>query len=127
MATLNAHTYQDLSQAQQHHLTQIDEIAETVREGLSSGGVNQARVYDAKVKEAQEGSGPLLEAEAEELGMSIKEVAQSVLSAYQDWKCSCGVIEGKRLKAKSDIRSSQSPAEMYGIVKKFKEVLNVVH
>lgn len=126
MATLNANTYQDLSQAQEQHLRQIDQCAEEARSKLSTSGTSQARVYEAKLKEAQDGGGPILDAEAGALGIAQEEVIQSVLQAYQVWKVSCGVIEGLRLKAKSDIRLSQSPAEMYGIVKKFKEVFNVV-
>ena len=126
MATLDASTYKDLSHARQSYIIQIDGHAEEGREKLSTNGVNQSRVYEAKLREAQDGGGPLLEAEAESLGVSQEEVRQSVLEAYYDWKVACGAIEGLRLKAKADVRSSKSPSEMYSLMKKFKEALNVV-
>ena len=126
MATLNASTYQDLSHARQQHIKQIDQCAEETRDKLSTPGTSQARVYEAKLKEAQEGGGPLIEAEAQALGIEETDVIQSVLQAYQSWKQSCGVIEGIRIKAKAEVRAAPSPSEMYSIVKNFKETMNVV-
>ena len=126
MATLNAKSYQSLDGAVTKYCNEVDQKAEEARARLSTSGTSQARVYEAKLKEAQEGGGPLLQAEADALDLTEEDVITNVLQAYQHWKESCGTIEGLRLKAKADIRAAETPAEMYSIVKKFKEVLNVV-
>lgn len=81
--------------------------------------------YEAKHREASRYPSdppfPFLEAEAESLGMTTAEVARSVLDARAEWERIGSQIEARRLKAKQDIRAATAPAEMYAIVKEFKE------
>lgn len=126
MAKLTVSRFKDLDETRGHYLTTADAEAERIRSQHITPGPGQAMTYEEKHRQALNGGGPMITAEAEALDMTEQEVIDSVLAARAQWEQIGSWIEAARLKAKADIRTSQSSAEMYGIVKNFKETLNVV-
>jgi len=120
LATLNVSTFADHKDAQSHYLRVIDQAAEQARLQSMTPGSGQAMTYEAKYQEALVGSGVLLSAEAEVLGVSVQEVAASILQARQRWQVVNAQIEAKRLKAKKEVREAKTAAEMHVIEKTFR-------
>lgn len=116
MAKLSVKRFEDLAEAQTHYLRQVDSTAEQVRLRYITPGAGQAMTYEQKYREAVAGDGPLLQAEANALGLTVSEVAQSVLDAHAAWQIAGARIEGLRLKAKADIRKAATAAEMHDVV-----------
>lgn len=116
MAKLSVKRFEDLAEAQDNYLRQIDSAAETCRLRYITPGAGQAMTYEQKYREALAGDGPLLQAEAVALDKTVSEVASEVLAAHAAWQVAGSHIEALRLKAKADVRAAESPAEMHAIV-----------
>ena len=117
MAKLSVKRFADLDEARAFYLGKADRKAEAERSRYITPGNGQAMTYEAKHREALVGDGPLLRAEAEALEMTVAEVAASVLAARAQWEQVGAQIEAARLKAKKQIRQTQTPAEMNAAVK----------
>lgn len=122
MATLNVRTFTDRKEAEVHHLTLIDSFAAGVR----AVDATQETVYQRKLAEAIQGNGSLIEAEADAIGADVAEVAAAVLKKREAWEEYIHLVEVKRIKAKSDIRSASTPAAMHQVVKEFRQQLTLL-
>lgn len=111
--TLKVSSFADIAEARDHFLQRVDNSAESIL------FVTPSRIesYEAKHREALEGSGPYLEAEAEALGVPVESVVQSVLDARQARVLRASRVEAARIRAKALIREAQTPAEMHRIAK----------
>lgn len=102
-------------------LARLEDEAEAVRRKLVTAAPGQAMAYEAKHQEATrfpgKGPFPFLEKEAESLGVSVEEVAESVRAARLRWEEAGSDIEARRMKAKKAIRSAATAPEMHLIVK----------
>lgn len=123
MNSVKVHQFERLDTTALYYLKKIDDLAEAERCKYVTPGSGQAMTYELKYREAQAGGGPLLNAEATALGMSLQEVVDSVLSAHDAWLQVGAAIETGRLVAKRDIRNAQTPGEMYEVLKAFQESL----
>lgn len=129
MAELNVSSFDGLEEARAHYLKQVDSIAETARLQHITPGAGQSATYEAKHKEATAYPGggpfPFLEAEAEALGQTPGEVADTIIAKRSEWEQIGSLIEAERISAKTTIRESRSPQEMYQSLQRFKEKLPV--
>lgn len=123
MATLNASTFTDRDSAERHFLSLVDQAAESARLKHLTPGSGQAMTYEVKYQEALAGGGPMIQAEADALGMTVQEVIDSVLVARQQWQVLGAQIEAARLKAKKAIREAQTAAEMHRIASELQDQL----
>jgi hypothetical protein len=108
---------EDTDGVERQALLDVDRAAESARAQIITAAPGQAMTYEAKYQEALVGSGVLLSAEAEILGVSVHEVAASILQARQRWQVVNAQIEAKRLKAKKEIREAKTAAEMHRVSK----------
>lgn len=129
MDKLTVRRYSDLTQAVRDHEAQVDRLAESARARIITAAPGQTMTYEAKYQEAlrypEHPPFPWLENEAEELGLTLDQVAQSVLEARSQWEAIGVRIERLRLGAKAAIRNAQTAAEMHRIVQEFKQVLGL--
>lgn len=113
-------TGQTRDEAIAHYLSRVDAKAEKARAASITSSPGQTLTYEAKRAEANrypnDGPFPWLEGEAEELGMTVQEVADSVKQAQAAWEQRGIEIERKRLKAKKLIREAQTTSEMQSVV-----------
>ncbi|MGY4876518.1 hypothetical protein ACLUEY_01375 [Vreelandella aquamarina] len=123
MAKLPVNTFADRSERERHYLSVVDAAAEDARAKYVTAGSGQAMTYEIKHAEALGGGGPLLQAEADALGVSLEDVVASVLSARQAWLEANTTIEAARLIAKRKIRAAETAADMHNAVLQFKESL----
>lgn len=104
-----------------HYETLVDAAAEAARARIITAAPGQSMTYEAKYQEAARypngTSFPWLEAEAQELGMSVAAVAQSVLQAREKWQQIGIEIERKRLGAKASIRNASSTSDRERILR----------
>lgn len=105
------------------YLSSIDHAAEAERSKYITPGNGQAMTYETKHREALAGHGPLIQAEADALCVNVQHVAQSVLEARQRWEKDGAKIEALRVRAKRDIRQTDTPQSMHQIAQRFKENL----
>lgn len=117
MAKLSIGRFGSRGEAEQHFVAQVNAIAEGARQVFVTPGAGQAMAYEAKHQEALAGDGPMLQAEADALGVTVEEVAQSVLSARAKCRAKEAKVEAARMKAKKAIRSAPSAADMHRIAK----------
>lgn len=117
MAKLTVKTFSDNAEARAHYLATVDAEAERRRSQHITPGPGQAMTYEEKHRQALDGGGPMITAEAEALGLTEQEVIDSVLAARARWEQAGSWIEARRLKAKRDIRAATTPAEMHAISK----------
>ncbi|MBT2772914.1 hypothetical protein J7J47_11840 [Halomonas sp. ISL-60] len=122
MATLNASTFKSRADAEARYLSLIDAAAAEVR----SIDPAQEVVYQRKLTEAIQGHGSLIEAEAVAIGADVAEVAAAVVSKRDAWENYIHIVEVKRIKAKSDVRSASTPAAMHQVVKAFRQELTLL-
>ena len=115
MAKLAIKRFEDIDTAQVFYAKQVDEAAESARMRHLTPGAGQSMTYEAKHQEALAGGGPIIEAEAEALGVTTQDVIDSVLLARQKWQALSAKIESARLKAKKQIREAETAAEMHRI------------
>ena len=120
MAKLTINEFSNDEEKHAYYLKVIDQAAEEARLRSITPGAGQAMTYEAKYQEALVGSGVLLSAEAEVLGLSVQEVVASVLQARQRWQVVNAQIEAKRLKAKKEIREASTAAQMHAVEKTFR-------
>ncbi len=117
MAKLTVSRFKNLGETRLHYLNEVDRRAEAERGRYITPGAGQAMTYEAKHREALAGGGPLLQAEAQALGMSVDQVASTVIAAHEAWLTIGATIESARLRAKRDIRQAETAAEMHAAVK----------
>lgn len=117
MAKLTVTTFKDLSETKAHYLATVDAEAERLRMQHITPGQGQAMTYEEKHRQALDGGGPMITAEAEALGVTEQEVIDSVLAGRGRWDLAGAKIEAARIKAKRDIRAATTPAEMHAISK----------
>lgn len=125
MAKLSVNRFPDTEERRRHYLNQVDKLAEKVRARHVTTGSGQAMTYEVKHQEALAGGGPMLQLEADALGMTLQEVVDSVLGARQEWLVAGGQIEAARLKAKADIRTATTAAEMHQITETLRQALSL--
>lgn len=123
MAKLSVNRFADVAERQQHYLGEVDRLAEQVRARHLTVGSGQSMTYEVKHQEALAGGGPMLQAEADALGMTLQGVVDSVLAARQAWLVAGGQIEAARLKAKKDIRTATTASEMHQITETLRQEL----
>lgn len=111
--------FPDLAAGQAYYLERADQAAEVARLKLITSGNGQAMTYEAKHREALAGGGPFLKAEAQALGITEQQVAESVLAARAEWERVGIWIEAERLKAKQAIRAATSAGDMHTIVRTY--------
>lgn len=121
MANLKAFLHNTLDDAARHYLDIVDQAAERARMQHLTPGSGQAMTYELKYQEALAGGGPLIQAEADALEVTLQEVIDSVLSARQQWQTLGAQIEAARLKAKKEIREAQTAAEMHRIASELQD------
>ena len=124
MAKLTVKRFSDLDEAKAFYLGEADRKAEAERSRYITPGNGQAMTYEAKHREALEGDGPLLRAEADALEMTVAEVAASVLAARAQWEEAGAQIEAARLKAKKQLRQAQTASEMHAVVREMSRSLD---
>lgn len=113
-------SFANLAAAKAHYLGEVDAWAEGERLNHITPGAGQAMTYEIKHQEAMAGKGPIIEAEAKALGVSVAEVASSVLAAREGWHSKVAAIEAIRLNAKARVRQATSAAAMYQVVRQLK-------
>lgn len=123
MATLNAFFHTTLKEAERHYLNAVDQAAESARMRHLTPGAGQSMTYEAKHQEALAGGGPMIEAEAEALGVTTQDVIDSVLLARKQWQALGAQIEAARLKAKKQIREAATAAQMHRIASELQNQL----
>lgn len=100
--------------ARQRAMEAIDEAAEATRLRYITPGAGQAMVYQTKGAEASDllaggaGPHPLLEAEAIATGVTVEELAASVVAMMRDWTSIAAIIEARRLAGKASVRNAVS-------------------
>lgn len=103
---------EDIEELRAETITEIDRTSEVYRARSITGGSGQVMTYEAKYQEAiRHPSGtsfPFLSAEARALGVSVSEVADSVVKARAQWESIGAQIEAARLKAKSAARKAKT-------------------
>lgn len=116
MAKLTVKRFESLDAAIKHYLVEVDRAAGRARADSPEG---QSMIYDAKLKEAlrypEGASFPWLESEATELGLPLREVADSIIAARKAWEAKEVKRESIRIGLKSAIRKATTPAEMHRI------------
>lgn len=117
MAKLSVSRFSNNEDCQRYYLDEVDALAEEARGRFTTSGSGQVMTYEAKHQEALAGGGPMLQAEADALGVTLQEVVDSVLAARQAWLVAGGQIEAARLKAKKDVRAATTANEMHQVVK----------
>lgn len=117
MTKLKVARFSTLEEARSHYLGEVDRLAEAERAKYITTGNGQALTYEEKRRQALDGGGPMITAEAEALEMTEQRVIDSVLTARAQWEQVGSQIEAKRLKAKKKIRQASTPAEMHAISK----------
>lgn len=121
MANLKAFLHNTLDDAVRHYLDIVDQAAENARLKHLTPGSGQSMTYEVKHQEALAGGGPMIQAEADALGMTVQEVIDSVLVARQQWQVLGAQIEAARSKAKKAIREAQTAAEMHRIASELQD------
>lgn len=116
--------FESAEEAKSHYLKEADRLAEQARSKIATPGSGQAMTYEVKREEALAGGGPMLQAEADALGMTLQEVVDSVLAARQAWLEAGGQVEAARLKGKKDIRAATTANEMHQIIKALQQELS---
>lgn len=122
MAKLSVRTFKDDEHALRHYLQQVDEYAEKARH-ISPA---QEAVYQRKLTEAIQGSGALIEAEAEATGVEVSSVASAVIKEREAWEEHAHTVEVHRIKAKAAVRNADSTTAMHQVVKAFKHQLTLL-
>lgn len=117
MAKLKVSRFSTLDEARSHYLGEVDRLAKAERSKYITTGNGQAMTYEEKHRQALNGGGPMITAEAEALEVTEQEVIDSVLAARAQWEQVGAQIEAARLKAKKDIRAATTAAEMHAVVK----------
>ncbi len=113
---LNAHTFKSRDDAEAHYLGLCDFWASEKRRTDPA----QEAIYQRKAHEANAGGGPLLDAEAYALCIDTSELCERVKAAGAATEREWQTIEIKRVTAKSDIRASQTAAQMHAIYKQLR-------
>lgn len=121
MANLKAFLHNTLDDAVRHYLDIVDQAAENARLKHLTPGSGQSMTYEVKHQEALAGGGPMIQAEADALGMTVQEVIDSVLVARQQWQVLGAQVEAARLKAKKAIREAQTAADMHRIASELQD------
>lgn len=120
MAKLSINLVKSRDLLKEKYLADIDKKAEELRTKLITASPGQAMTYEEKYLEALDDSGspkPFLEKEAEALGVSVEEVAESVRNARARWRIKGPEIEARRMKAKALIKATEAPADMHAITR----------
>lgn len=125
MAKLSVNRFSNNKERQQYYFNEVDQLAEQVRARHTTPGSGQAMTYEVKHQEALAGGGPMLQAEADALGVTLQEVVDSVLAARQAWLVAGGQIEAARLKAKKNIRTATTASEMHQITETLRQELSL--
>lgn len=112
MATLSVTHFETMLAAQDHYLGEIDAAVPAPPAGV-------AAVRAAKWEEVEAGGGPMLQAEAEALGVSVDAVIDRVRQARGEAKEREVQMEKARIQAKEGVRGASTPAEMYKIHAEF--------
>ncbi len=110
---LSANTFKTRDTAEVHYLGLCDLWASETRRIDPA----QEAIYRRKAQEANAGGGPLLNAEAEALRIEKSDLCERVKTAQAATEQEWADVEVKRVKAKADIRRSQTAAQMHAIVK----------
>lgn len=122
MATLNASTFKSRADAESRYLSLIDVAAADARKTDPS----QEAVYQRKLAQAIQGSGALIEAEAEATGVEVSSVATAIIKKRESWEAHADKVEVHRIKAKAAVRNADTPAAMHQVVKAFKHQLTLL-
>ncbi|SDI27779.1 hypothetical protein SAMN04487867_10457 [Vreelandella titanicae] len=122
MATLNANTFKSRADAEARYLSLIDVAAAEARKIDPA----QEAVYQRKLTEAIQGSGALIEAEAEATGVEVSSVATAVIKEREAWEEHAHTVEVHRIKAKAAVRNADTPAAMHQVAKAFKHQLTLL-
>lgn len=123
MAKISINTFSGRGDAIAYYLAMVDRHAEASRSAYITPGPGQAMTYETKHREALAGHGPLIQAEADALCVNVQHVAQSVLEARQRWEKDGAKIEALRVRAKRDIRQTDTPQSMHQIAQRFRKNL----
>jgi len=101
---------------------QIDDAAEAARQRHLTTTATQQLIYDLKLTEAEAyisasypkstTAYPLLTAQAKILGTTVKAQADTIVKTKNLWFSLAGLIEGTRLKGKSDVSTGTTYAEV---------------
>ncbi|KFF48087.1 hypothetical protein GY26_15940 [Gammaproteobacteria bacterium MFB021] len=101
--------FSDRDEARAHYLALADATAEAAF--TRSGYL--ATVHDLKHRETLAGGGPLLQREAEELGIPVAELIESVTVKRDEMQQQLAAIETARIAARRRIRAASDCHEMY--------------
>ncbi|WP_417861819.1 hypothetical protein [Vreelandella venusta] len=110
---LSANTFKTRDTAEAHYLGLCDLWASEQRRIDPA----QEAIYRRKAHEANAGGGPLLDAEADAICIEKSDLCERVKTAQAATEQAWADVEVKRVKAKADIRASQTAAQMHAIVK----------
>lgn len=116
MAKLSLSRFPSAEGARAYYLSEVDKLAQDVTGAVSA-------VWHAKWEEVQEGGGPLLDAEAEALGVTVADVITNVTAARQKWRLAEASKEAERIKAKAAIRQATAPSEMCRALAAFRDMV----
>ncbi|MCA0973390.1 hypothetical protein LCL99_02790 [Halomonas denitrificans] len=119
MDRLSVQRFSSRAEAERYYLALIDSDAEAAR----CVSPAQEAVYQLKLAEAAQGSGPMVEAEANATGADVATVCQRIKRARTRWEKRAGTIEEARITAKADIRRSSTPADMHRALTRFRNAL----
>lgn len=118
---------EDINAGRDNYLRKIDRNAEEVRAKFITSTPGQSMTYEAKHQEAcrwpNDSPFPWLESEAEALGTTPQAVADSILAARAKWETAGIAIERARLKAKAEVRSADTAAEMHAALERMRITL----
>lgn len=117
MAKLSVSRFDDRAALERHYIAKIDTLAEEERQKHITPGHGQSMTYEIKLREALSGGGPVLQAEADALGVTLQTVIDSVIAANNAWVALNAAIEARRIKLKRDIRGAGGASEMHAIAK----------
>jgi len=115
----------DIPEIIKSSMARIDMLAEAERLKYITGGSGQSMVYDKKAQEAESfindnsldvSKMPHIVSEASILQKTNLEIAQNIISNRDKWVQISANIEAKRIKAKTDIKSSTTKDEIDNIL-----------
>ena len=119
MDRLSVRRFSSRAEAERHYLALVDNEAEAARYVSPA----QEAVYQLKLAEAAQGSGPMVEAEADATDAEVVTVCLRIKRARARWENRASAIEEARITAKANIRRSSTPADMHRVISRFRNTL----
>lgn len=125
MAKITLNQFSSNKEAVSFYLRSVDEEIESARAEFITKGEGQAMAYEEKYKEAIIGGGPILQAEADALGLTLDQVVASVLVARSKWRLITEKTEPMRVRCKRDMRAATRASDMMALIDQLKEELRL--